>query len=279
MFKKNGKNEEQSSYGAKLALTAGSLSSLYLLPFAAQATLHFGGNLGPNPTAPTPSLSFNGTLAGEHSYWDVDGDGNNDFSLLRGIGQGGAPGRRIFLSSNGLNGAGILAPNPSRTLTAAGNSQQPMRLLGGIVALNGQTIVGPTAGANRLWGISPASGGGMPVYRTVLFRNQNNNGAVIGGGVNPNKLVGFQAGNNYFGFRFLSNGRDVYGWGNLFISGLESNAAVAITQWAWDDEITSPDARIPEPSTAALALIGLGAGGVRAWRARKNAAKAEALTA
>jgi hypothetical protein len=92
---------------------------------------------------------------------------------------------------------------------------------------------------------------------------------------------GFAPGDNFFGFRFLSGGNLLYGVGVINFD--LTNGIVTIDRWAYNDTpggFVHVEAiggnTVPEPSTASLALLGLGAGGVRAWRSRKKAKLAEA---
>ncbi len=279
MSKKKLTVEKQSAYGAKLALTAGSLSSLYLLPIAAQGTVIMGsGSIG---------LNFNTSQGNDHIYWDVDSNGSNDFALMRGKGAGWTAnnpvgGRRMFLTSNGLNGRGVVIksvagqPNsPYATVNGAANTQQPQRWLGAMATLQHSMMVGPTLANGLLWGWHQSTAG-RPVYRTLLVKNTNNTAAVIGAGA-PNRMQGFHAGDNLFGFRFMQDSNELYGWGilNLSLGGGGNGASATITEWAYESTPNAEIHVIPEPSVASLALIGLGAGGVRTWRARKNA-RAEA---
>ncbi len=89
-------------------------------------------------------------------------------------------------------------------------------------------------------------------------------------------------GDNYVGFRF-SNGIDqqkLYRWAVINIDVTPGSGGVTIKEWAYSDIADTPiyTADVPEPSTPALTLLGLGAAGLRAWRARKKA-QAEALAA
>ena len=83
-------------------------------------------------------------------------------------------------------------------------------------------------------------------------------------------MIGFGAGQNgYIGFRFNTPGGLEYGWATINID--PATQRVTISEWAYNNTPNAP-VQVPEPSTAALTLLGLGAAGVRAWRARKKPA-------
>jgi hypothetical protein len=231
-------------------------------------------------------MNLNAAGANTWAYWDVDGTGGADFALFRGPGIGGTiPGRRLFLTSNNpngdgqaLNGQGFVV-HTFATVPATANG----KFFAAMGTVQTSQRVGPTLGSGLLWGRAGANNPTM-TYRSLLVRNAAGTAAVPAqsAAVIGPKMQGFQAGNNYFGFRFLQGGNTLYGWGvlNLDLGGDGLGASATITEWAYNDvpnsSIHVPD--VPEPSTAYLALIGLGAGGVRAWRSRKKA-RAEALAA
>lgn len=282
MFNKNRTQEEHSSYSAKLALTAGSLSSLYLLPIAAQAGMVSCNGTASATCGASVTLSMS-NAGGSVQYWDVDGDGrtvggvaNQDFKLLRGTGAGG----RLFLNS-ATNGQGMLKNNrtytnlPKMSVAVAASHKSQVRLFN----------FGNQAAASRVLGPTVAPGysfrkanPGYNVYRT-MWRVK------AGQTVFGNFLQQFTTDNNYIRFAFMhtptggGTAYKVYGWAEINMDA--STHSVTIAQWAYNDVPPAPDTGVPEPSTAALALIGLGAGGVRAWRSRKNknAMSADALTA
>jgi hypothetical protein len=230
------------SRGEKLTLATGSLSSLCLLPLTAQAGVI-------QVTGSPVSLALS-AATGTIAQWDVDGAGGSDFRLRR------SATATIHFASDGSNGRGLIAPSNTDN----------------VQALPVSFSVGPTL-ANYVWGSGLASSG--YAYRNAMQTNTGN--PVIGYDFN----VGFNPGDNFFGFRFLSAGDLLYGVGVINFD--LTNGVVTIDRWAYND---TPDGyvhveaitgnAVPEPSTASLALLGLGAGGVRAWRSRRKARLAEA---
>ena len=82
----------------------------------------------------------------------------------------------------------------------------------------------------------------------------------------------------YIGFQFTDAGGSnlYYGWAEITIDA--SNTAYTINEWAYNSTAggsilvgETGVSAVPEPSALSLALIGLGAGGVLAWRRRKQA--------
>jgi hypothetical protein len=99
------------------------------------------------------------------------------------------------------------------------------------------------------------------VLRTVRYDNSSQDPSVT-----PRSIT-FQA----------SDGTNLYyGW-SLWTVDLNTTT-VTIAEWAYNTTPDAPikvgqtsEAAVPEPSTLSLALLGMGAGGVRAWRKRKAA--------
>ena len=140
-----------------------------------------------------------------------------------------------------LNGRGFVAPDAS---------------VDDVRALPQGFNVGPTLAAYA-WGVSGYR------YRNAMYNAGA--GAQIG-----YDFIGFNAGQNGFiGFRFNTPGGLEYGWATININ--PAKQRVTISEWAYNNTPNAP-IHVPEPSTAALTLLGLGAAGIRAWRARKGPA-------
>ena len=222
----------------KVALAASSLSTLALLPAGAEAGIVFHNTaIGPN----TPTTN---------NTWDVDGSGGTTFTLNGVVNSGNG---FAELNSGGARGQGLVQK------TNQNNSQFQN------LALN--VVVGPSLGAGYRFGT-----GGF--YSRWVARN----------GVVAPTAKGFSDGvPGYFGFQFTDAGGSnlYYGWAEITIDA--KNTAYTINEWAYNSTAggsinvgETGVSAVPEPSSLSLALIGLGAGGVLAWRRRKQA---QALTA
>ncbi|BBL76866.1 PEP-CTERM sorting domain-containing protein [Methylomagnum ishizawai] len=229
-------------YGDKIALAAGSLA---LLPAGAEAGVIYSNTpiSSPGPSASTPV------------FWDVDSaSGNGDeFGLSFSSGCGCLRSGLVIFSS-GLNGSGFVAQ------TGPGN---PF----GIANLPLGFKVG-----NSL--ASGYAGGFGATYRFIT--SSGNLGSA------PQGFAADVPG--YFGFSFTDGIDYFYGWAEMTIS--LSSQEFTISQWAYNDtpyaaicvgETSGPGgvgcaAAVPEPGTPSLALLGAGAGGLRAWRRRRQAA-------
>lgn len=225
-------------WGEKLAAAAGSLTGLCLLPTGVDASVT---NVIGHPVILSMSAA-DGSIA----YWDVDSSGGSDFRLWKG----GVPNAgSILLASNGSNGLGLVGPT---------------YVTDNVQALFKSFNVGPTLANNLKWG----SGFPLGYASRQAMASNSAGGFQIGFDFNN----GFKEGNNFFGFRFVEPGYGVhYGVGVIDFD--TANGVVTIDRWAYN---TTEDAAvhvqdIPEPGTASLVLLGMGAGGVRAWRRRKQA--------
>ncbi|MCX7108713.1 MAG: PEP-CTERM sorting domain-containing protein [Proteobacteria bacterium] len=230
----------------KLALATGSLSALSVLSFGVQAgIIYHDTSIGPI----SPLLPINNTT------WDVDGKGGAEFRL-KGAGNTIQETARAMLTSGNLNGRGLIQKG---TTTSKGGYN-----FSGYVFqnLHKNFVIGPTLAKGYGFGSSgqtdrklASSGYGVRRIANDAVGFPNNNGD-----------------NDYFGFKFTDGVDLFYGWAELNIDA--SNLAYTINRWAYND---TPEGSIrvgqtvPEPDTLSLTLLGLGAGGVRAWRKRKLA--------
>jgi hypothetical protein len=230
------------SYVEKIALTASSLSALSLAPMAGQAAIiYHSGAFGPVGV-------FDGNM-----FWDVDGANGAEFNLH------GSSSTYVSMTSHGLNARGLVQ-------SASQNPNYPV-----FKKLGLGFGVGPSLAGVYHWGVSGQG------FRTLL----SSGGSTVGSAAFFGGFSG--GGNEYFGFRFTDGEGLFYGWANLNLDLLKGEASIQC--WAYNNvadgsiavgdtggsTISCGQAPIPEPSTHALVLLGLGFSGVRAWRKRKQA--------
>jgi len=239
----------------KLALATGSLSALSLLSFGVDASIIYNSA---NPV----TINFNHAVGIPSAVtWSVDGT-NATFKLFNRPGSGYD---NLHLKSNGgLLGRGLVKTNGQTNIN-------------GFVKLPAGFSVGPTLAANYLL---PA--GGSQGSRALLRKYSLTGGIII-----RNGAKNFTSGSNgFFGFRFTDTGlaNQFYGWAELNLN-TASPGTVTINRWAYESctgqgitagatsggATTCGGSTVPEPDTLSLTLLGLGAGGLRAWRKRKLA--------
>lgn len=171
----------------------------------------------------------------------------NDFSLNTYRG-----GNIARLNSNNLNGRGLAQ-------TASQDAWQFQNL-------SANFVVGPSMAGGYKFGSAGQS--------RWLVRN---------GVIRTVTAVGFTSGvNGYFGFSFTDGTNLFYGWAELNINApanqftinrwaYESCSGQGIAVGATSDGATCGVSNVPEPGILSLTLLGLGAGGVREWRRRRQA--------
>jgi MYXO-CTERM domain-containing protein len=130
--------------------------------------------------------------------------------------------------------------------------------------LSSNFVVGPTL-ASKAWGAKQ-------FFRVVTY---------LGGGMSSFNFGEFQAGDNYFGFRFDKDGDGNlhYGFAVANIIDPEFNANFTITKWAYNDVAGAPVTvgplnadPVPDPSQVPgpIGLAGLAAGAAWSRRLRKR---------
>ena len=175
--------------------------------------------------------------------WDVDGNGITDFRLAATTSYG------FILSNSAFRGRGMVAPGASGF---------------DVSKLSSNFVVGPTLASKR-WGRGQ-------VERTVTY---------VGGSISAFSFGDFQAGDNYFGFRFDKDGDGNlhYGFAVANINDPEFNANFTITKWAYNDVAGAPVTvgplnadPVPDPSQVPgpIGLAGLAAGAAWSRRLRKR---------
>ncbi len=228
------------SYADKLALMAGSVSAVSLLPVAAAqaAIMHTSGS-PVNVTLPSGN-GFNS------SDWDIDGDGNSDFFLGASNSTGGSYGYYGF-ALMGLIGSG-------------GNN---------IAGQFGNPLV---ANSSVRVGSSLAFQGTGFIFSNIV--GSSSTYAVLG---NWNSFT--PANGAFFGFRFananLGNAIN-YGWARAIFDLTGARPSFTIAEWAYEDDGSSihvPDTSsaeaVPTPSLA-LGILSMGAASIRRWRKQKR---------
>lgn len=242
------------SYTEKLSRNATVLSTLSMIPVAAQAgVVHVNS-----------SLSISIDAARSFSYqpidWDVDGDSIADFRLdafrtifYTGTGTysyGGLsrPYGSLVLGSDGLNGRGMVQN------TGEGPEA--------ISALTTGETVGPTLGAGLQWGPSNQN-------RTMMT-SSDYSGFASGSLFGPGNLIGFSFEN--------SSNQTLYGWASVSLD--EVALSLTINEWAYENnggsiQVGQTATVVPTPPAFLMMLSGLalGAGGVLRGRKAREAAR------
>ncbi|MFV0336686.1 MAG: PEP-CTERM sorting domain-containing protein [Chthoniobacterales bacterium] len=180
-----------------------------------------------------------------NSFWDVDGNGTNDFRLFNYFSYAA----KIYSTS--YNGAKFV-------LTGAVSSFKFANLSAGF-------LVGNTLPGGAIFGSAFA-------YSAI-----NQNAVTVGNALGGYMGAGWtNPGTGYFGFSFISDGNTYYGWAEMVIGDRGSvsqpgdNYMITRAYYNATPGESIQVGAIPEPSS--VALLALGAGGLAAWRRRKQAA-------
>lgn len=191
--------------------------------------------------------------------WDVDGDGDAEFSLRR---DGSSSYNHVYMTSGGQNGDGFI--------NNLGDNRVNMRNLPKSI------VVSEILPSGYYWGeknslfngrnfLYVQSGGTLLLFPQVNQGNHDING------------------DNYVGFRFDSGAGTQYGWARITYNAVGiPNSSVTIEEWTYSDTpgesvhipTRSDDVEpVPLPSSAlpALTMLAMGAAGMRAMRKRKQA--------
>lgn len=182
--------------------------------------------------------------------WDVDGDGMDEFRLTIVttdiiVGSENRVQERILLTSSGLKGFGFLGTDTAEP---------------GIKALNPGDRVGPTL-ATGTWGI-PNDPTRFLAGHTVTFSEP-----AFG-----TSWLAQRGGDQLIGFRFNGRSGLQYGWAIINVNLDGGDTRVTIEQWSYETNAdTAVIASEPPLVAPSLALLGLGAAGVRRWRQIRQA--------
>jgi len=253
---KNGSNVP--TYREKLSLSATTLSTLYLLPVAAQAGV---------VSVTTPlTISIPDARAFDYSPvdWDVDGNTVADFRLEAfrtvlssgdtptysgGYTRGSSrPSGDLQLNSGGLAGQGMVQ-------NVGDNAEDLQNLAIG-------SKVGRNLAAGRQWGPNTNTN---RILMTSYSYSAFTAGNLFGAG-------------NFIGFSFQGDtGQTLYGWAELSLD--EVALSMTIDQWAYEDSGNSirvgqiSSVPLPPAFLTMLSGLALGAGGLLRGRRLRKAAQ------
>jgi len=247
------KQNTLSTFGPKIGAAVGSISALYMLPAVAQAgTVTLPWNYSSTPTFATFSIDGAPIL----TFGSI---GNSSVSggFAEAVARVGSHSAAPFGVYFQVNSATHLAPVAAGALIS---TFSPLNSVSGA----------PLHFANHIVGLGST-------YQFVGVHS------VFKGSAFTYALPPLQVGDNFVAFAFLNPSTDIYdfGWADLKIN----SAGVGIASCAWAPDFSSIDAgqtapgggscSVPEPSP--LALLALGAGGVVAFRRRRQQEGAAAL--
>ncbi len=243
------------SYTEKLSLGTVTLSTLYMLPMAAQAAV---------VSVTTPSSIFIDDARFSNYApidWDVDGNSVVDFRLeaFRTI---------AYSSSSGTSGGGYGLSRPYGSITLGSNG-----------ALGGQGMLqGAGAGASDIANLSLGATVGSTPDAALQWGAPVNRALMLSSDYSGFATTSLYGAGNLIGFRFLGDaGQTLYGWAEISVD--ELALSVTIEQWAYEDSGSSirvGEVPLPPAFLTMLSGLALGAGGLLRGRRKKQAVQDKA---
>lgn len=201
------------------------------------------------------------TVSGNQSVeWDVDGNGVTDFTFHANSFDGGEGGQ-TYTSSFG---------SASRSIRGSGNFVSSASAFGGFT---NQFFVSPQTASNNLNANGQMSNGlnFVASTSTSFFGSTNTN--VQNQFVDGNGLLGFKV----FNPAAVDSSDYFLGWADITVTSGGLSASLAINSWCYSDNNapvhvgTCETVEMPEPPMSALLALGLGAIGIRRWKAHRKA--------
>lgn len=257
------------SFTQRVSMAAGAASAV-VAPVAADAALV---TVQGSPVS-VRAQDYTSTGPGNAATWDVDGLNGPDFALN-------------FFNTRSQT-AGIYS-----TFRYGQYRNLLSNFLPGGTQLNGMGFVGSTSFARPL--ASSARVGAtlsayLPANYAALFGTEvqfsqrlyippNTQPDITSTAASPGAGFGGATGPVNVGFSFLSGGNTHYGWAQIDLGAGVDNR-LTVVEWTYENSPDTPvhvgtrAAQVPEPASTlpAIAMLAMGAAGVRAWRQRKAAA-------
>ncbi len=257
------------SFTQRVSMAAGA-ASVIVAPAAADAALV---TVQGSPVS-VRAQDFTMIGIGNAATWDVDGVNGPDFALN--------------FSNTRTQTAGVYS-----TFRYGQFRNILSNFLPGGTRLNGMGFVGSTSFARPL--ASSARVGAtlsayLPASNARLFATEvlvserlyvppNTQPDITSTIVDPGMGFGGATGPVNVGFSFLSGGNTHYGWAQLDL-GVTIDNRLTVVEWTYENSSDTPvhvgtrAAQVPEPASTlpAIAMLAMGAAGVRAWRQHKAAA-------
>jgi len=251
------KQAKSAGLNEKLAATGCALSAIYLLPAA---------TVQADAVVNTNSITVN--IGDPQAFWDVDGDGSDEFELHTGA-VGGSSYSALLDTYDSFNNVSLDGRGMVQNTT---NTSEDL-----FAPLSPGVSVGPSLATGYQWGSS------QQTWRTMIASS----GSAVGGDAASSGFV--SGGDQYFGFRFDRSGQTHYGWAEVSFDTSGSPGGYTIVRWGYEDQPNTAiavgggatSAATPVPvgglPVIGLAMLGLGAAGLRELRRRRKGDQGESL--